>query len=108
MRVKSLERKRIMANKENIPKGLKENPGVLGDELGDNAVLNHDVVKARCSRFFTKLLINHSPKTIGEYFFEMMYELNSTESKSKKRLDAFIRDFDTKWNWETNSKEKEE
>ena len=95
-----------MANKENIPKGLKENPGVLGDELGDNAVLNHDVVKARCSRFFTKLLINHSPKTIGEYFFEMMYELNSTESK--KRLDAFIRDFDTKWNWKTNSKEKED
>lgn len=95
-------------NKENIPKGLKENPGVLGDELGDNAVLNHDVVKARCSRFFTKLLINHSPKTIGEYFFEMMYELNSTDSKSKKRLDAYIRDFDTKWDWETNSKEKKD
>lgn len=98
----------MIKKNSDAPKGLIENPGVLGDDLGDNAVLNHDVVKARCSRFFTKLLINHSPKTIGEYFFEMMYELNSSDSKSRKRLDSFIRDFDAKWDWETNSKEKED
>jgi hypothetical protein len=95
-----------MSKDDSAPKGLKENPGVLGDDLGDNAVLTHDVVKARCSRFFTKLLINHSPREISEYFFEMLYKLK--DERNPKRLDAFIRDFDEDWDWTTNIKDKKD
>jgi hypothetical protein len=77
--------------------------GTLGDhKTTPNTVLTHDQIKRRCSRFFTKLLINHSPKEIADYFFELVYETHN--SKNDKRLDVWIEEFDEKY----NSKESEE
>lgn len=83
-----------MSKEEDID---RQDPGTLGDsKTTPNTVLSHDQVKRRCSRFFTKLLINHSPKEVADYFFELVYEAHT--NKSDKRLDVWIEEFDEKYN----------
>ncbi len=80
--------------------------GTLGDDkTSPNEVLVHDQIKKRCGRFFTKLMLNKSPKEMGDYFFELAYYI-SKETKDK-RLDLVISEFDKKYNDGTLEEEKD-
>jgi hypothetical protein len=71
--------------------------GTLGDsKITKNTVISHDQVKRRCQRFFTKLLLDSSPKELADYFFELCYSINE-ETKEKIRLDLLIEKFDEKY-----------
>jgi len=79
--------------------------GTLGDsKISKNTIISHDQVKRRCKRFFTKLLLDSSPKELADYFFELCYSINE-ETKEKKRLDLVIEKFDENYN--NTEKEKE-
>jgi hypothetical protein len=71
--------------------------GTLGDsKITKNTVISHDQVKRRCQRFFTKLMLDSSPKELADYFFELCYSINE-ETKEKIRLDLLIEKFDEKY-----------
>ena len=71
--------------------------GNLGDDKASpNEILSHDQIKKRCSRFLTKLMINKSPKQLGDYFFELVYFMS--KYKGDKRQDLDITEFDDKYN----------
>ena len=71
--------------------------GTLGDsKITKNTVISHDQVKRRCQRFFTKLLLDSSPKELADYFFELCYSINE-ETNEKIRLDLLIEKFDEKY-----------
>ena len=63
----------------------EKNVGHLGDDLSDRIVFSHDELKKRCKVFLSKLILNHSPKEISDYLFELMYYINN--NKGDKRLD---------------------
>ena len=72
----------------------EKNVGHLGDDLSDRIVFSHDELKKRCKVFLSKLILNHSPKEISDYLFELMYYINN--NKGDKRLDVALKEFDKK------------
>jgi hypothetical protein len=88
-------------------KNKKLDPGYIGDEISDKQVFPHDQLKARCQTFLTELTINHSPKELTDFLFEMIYDLNTQSTKSNsKRIDIFMKEFYDEWA-EKQSKEKD-
>jgi hypothetical protein len=78
--------------------------GTLGDsKITKNTVISHDQVKRRCQRFFTKLMLDSSPKELADYFFELCYSINE-ETKEKIRLDLLIEKFDEKYSDKDSTK----
>ena len=73
----------------------EKNSGHIGDDLSDRIVFSHDQLKKRCQIFLSKLILNHSPKEISDYLFELMYYIN--DNKGDKRLDVALKNFDEKW-----------
>ena len=73
----------------------EKNVGHLGDDLSDRIVFSHDELKKRCKVFLSKLILNHSPKEISNYLFELMYYIN--DLKGDKRLDVALKNFDEQW-----------
>ena len=85
---------KLLAKKN--PMNKNKDVGTLGDDKASpNEVLSHDQIKKRCSRFLTKLMINKSPKELGDYFFELVYF--ASKYKGDKRLDLVITEFDEKY-----------
>ncbi len=82
----------------------EKNVGHLGDDLSDRIVFSHDELKKRCKVFLSKLILNHSPKEISDYLFELMYYINN--NKGDKRLDVALKDFDNKWHEDNKKEEK--
>jgi len=79
-------------------KSKKLDPGYIGDETSDKQVFPHDQLKARCQTFLTELTINHSPKELTDFLFEMIYELNSgNKNSNSKRIDIFMKEFYDGW-----------
>ena len=83
----------------------EKNVGHLGDDLSDRIVFSHDELKKRCKVFVSKLILNHSPKEISDYLFELMYYIN--DNKGDKRLDVALKDFDNKWHEDKDSDKEE-
>ena len=83
----------------------EKNSGHIGDDLSDRIVFSHDQLKKRCKVFLSKLILNHSPKEISDYLFELIYYLN--DNKGDKRLDVALKDFDEKWRKDKNVNDKE-
>tara|TARA_B100000700_G_C14598780_1_gene648090 strand:+ start:178 stop:453 length:276 start_codon:yes stop_codon:yes gene_type:complete len=83
----------------------EKNVGHLGDDLSDRIVFSHDELKKRCKVFLSKLILNHSPKEISDYLFELMYYIN--DNKGDKRLDVALKDFDNKWHEDKDSDKEE-
>ena len=81
-----------MTKRENKP---EKNVGHLGDDLSERIVFSHDELKKRCKVFLSKLILNHSPKEISNYLFELMYYINN--EKGDKRLDVALKNFDEQW-----------
>lgn len=82
-----------MSTDKEHPEPQTPDIGTLGDhKQTPNTVLTHDQIKKRCARYFTKIMLNSSPKELADYFFEMVYQSHS--SKSDKRLDVWIDEFD--------------
>ena len=79
----------------------EKNVGHLGDDLSPRIVFSHDELKKRCKVFLSKLILNHSPKEISDYLFELVYYINN--NKGDKRLDVALKDFDEKWHKDKNS-----
>jgi len=44
--------------------------GTLGDGTGKRRIFTHDQMKKRCTRFLTKISVNHSPKELSDFLFE--------------------------------------
>ena len=83
----------------------EKNVGHLGDDLSDRIVFSHDELKKRCKVFLSKLILNHSPKEISDYLFELMYYINN--NKGDKRLDVALKEFDKKWHEDKDSDKEE-
>tara|TARA_Y100000590_G_scaffold196631_1_gene223240 strand:- start:7089 stop:7364 length:276 start_codon:yes stop_codon:yes gene_type:complete len=83
----------------------EKNSGHIGDDLSDRIVFSHDQLKKRCKVFLSKLILNHSPKEISDYLFELIYYVN--DNKGDKRLDVALKDFDEKWRKDKNVNDKE-
>jgi hypothetical protein len=73
----------------------EKNSGHIGDDLSDRIVFSHDQLKKRCQIFLSKLILNHSPKEISDYLFELIYYIN--DNKGDKRLDVALKNFDEEW-----------
>ncbi|MBR20589.1 MAG: hypothetical protein CMA64_10685 [Euryarchaeota archaeon] len=82
-----------------------KNVGHIGDDLSERIVFSHDELKKRCKVFLSKLILNHSPKEISDYLFELMYYIN--DQKGDKRLDVALKNFDEEWHKENNTDNKE-
>ncbi len=82
-----------------------KNVGHIGDDLSERIVFSHDELKKRCKVFLSKLILNHSPKEISDYLFELMYYIN--DQKGDKRLDVALKNFDEEWHKKNNTDNKE-
>jgi hypothetical protein len=83
----------------------EKNVGHLGDDLSERIVFSHDELKKRCKVFLSKLILNHSPKEISDYLFELIYYVN--DNKGDKRLDVALKNFDEEWHKNKNTDNKE-
>ena len=81
----------------------EKNSGHIGDDLSDRIVFSHDQLKKRCQIFLSKLILNHSPKEISDYLFELIYYIN--DNKGDKRLDVALKNFDEKWRKDDDNKD---
>ena len=82
----------------------EDSSGHIGDDAGKHQVFTHDQLKKRCQLFLAKLILNHSPKEISNYLFELIYSVNN--GNGDKRLDIVLKEFDDEWH--SNEKEKED
>jgi hypothetical protein len=81
-----------------------KNSGHVGDDLSERIVFSHDQLKKRCQIFLSKLILNHSPKEISDYLFELIYYIN--DNRGDKRLDVALKNFDDKYHKDKEEKEE--
>lgn len=63
--------------------------GTLGDGTGKRRIFTHDQMKKRCTRFLTKISVNHSPKEKYAVKKETKYNTkNTNQIKEKKQRET--------------------